>query len=149
MPTTSTSNYQRQRTLTLCSPGFKIFWKTNPFSQPKQDFRFLPVFQLLVSGDSTCVDSRHHSSVLFLTQLILGKHMYRQLLRVFAHMYQAHFQDMLNLRIEPHINSLFAHYLAFGAEFDVLDKKELKGSPSNPTGIGYLYDKWRDMGRLD
>ncbi|KIM31063.1 hypothetical protein M408DRAFT_327956 [Serendipita vermifera MAFF 305830] len=77
------------------------------------------------------------------------KHMYRQLLRVFAHIYQAHFEDMLNLRIEPHLNSLFAHYLSFGAEFDVLDKKELKGSPSSPTGIGYLYDKWKDMGRLD
>jgi len=77
------------------------------------------------------------------------KHMYRQLLRVFAHMYQAHFQDILNLRIEPHLNSLFAHYLAFGAEFDVLDKKELRGSASSPAAIGYLYDKWVEIGRLD
>ncbi|KAG8835284.1 Maintenance of ploidy protein mob2 [Serendipita sp. 399] len=77
------------------------------------------------------------------------KHMYRQLLRVFAHMYQAHFQDILHLRIEPHLNSLFAHYLAFGMEFDLLDKKELRGSPSSPTGIGFLYEKWRQNGRLD
>ncbi|KAG8827141.1 Maintenance of ploidy protein mob2 [Serendipita sp. 401] len=77
------------------------------------------------------------------------KHMYRQLLRVFAHMYQAHFQDILHLRIEPHLNSLFAHYLAFGLEFDVLDKKELRGSPSNPTGIGFLYEMWKESGRLD
>lgn len=75
--------------------------------------------------------------------------MYRQLLRVFAHIYQAHFTDILHLRIEPHLNSLFAHYLAFGAEFDVLDKKELRGSPSSPTSIGFLYEKWKETGRLD
>lgn len=77
------------------------------------------------------------------------KHVYRQLLRVFAHIYQAHFHDILNLRIEPHLNSLFAHFLAFGAEFDVLDQKELRGSSSSPTGIGYLYEKWKESGRLD
>jgi MOB kinase activator 1 len=75
--------------------------------------------------------------------------MYRQLLRVFAHIYQAHFHDILNLRIEPHLNSLFAHFLAFGAEFDVLDHKELRGSAASPTGIGYLYEKWKENGRLD
>lgn len=56
---------------------------------------------------------------------------------------------MLHLKIEPHLNSLFAHYLAFGVEFDVLDKKELMGSASSPTGIGQLYEKWKEMGRLD
>ncbi|CCA77993.1 related to MOB2-required for maintenance in ploidy [Serendipita indica DSM 11827] len=77
------------------------------------------------------------------------KHMYRQMLRVFAHLYQAHFEDILHLRIEPHLNSLFAHYLVFGQEFDILDQKELRGPSSTPTGIGYLYDAWRTSGKLD
>ncbi|KAF7314529.1 hypothetical protein MKEN_00926100 [Mycena kentingensis (nom. inval.)] len=76
------------------------------------------------------------------------KHIYRQLLRVFAHIYHAHFEQILHLRSEPHFNSLFAHFLAFGAEFELLELKDLKGSSSSPVGIGALYDRWKGMGIL-
>jgi MOB kinase activator 1 len=79
------------------------------------------------------------------------KHVYRQLLRVFAHIYHAHYKEILHLRSEPHFNSLFAHFLAFGREYDLLDVKDLKGDPKVPgtPGIGALWERWKEMGILE
>ncbi|KAF9525512.1 Mob1/phocein [Crepidotus variabilis] len=77
------------------------------------------------------------------------KHMYRQLLRVFAHIYHAHFHQILHLRSEPHFNSLFAHFLSFGREYELLEIKDMKGSPSAPVGVGQLWEKWKEMGILE
>ncbi|TFK73635.1 hypothetical protein BDN72DRAFT_834517 [Pluteus cervinus] len=77
------------------------------------------------------------------------KHMYRQLLRVFAHIYHAHFNQLLHLRSEPHFNSLFAHFLAFGREYELLEVKDIKGVPTAPVGIGALWEKWKGMGLLE
>lgn len=77
------------------------------------------------------------------------KHMYRQLLRVFAHIYHAHFNQLLHLRSEPHFNSLFAHFLAFGREYELLEIKDVKGVPTAPVGIGALWEKWKGMGLLE
>jgi len=76
------------------------------------------------------------------------KHVYRQLLRVFAHIYHAHYSQILHLRSEPHFNSLFAHFLAFGKEYELLEVKDVKGAPNAPVGIGALWDRWREMGTL-
>ncbi|KAJ7134900.1 Mob1/phocein [Mycena epipterygia] len=76
------------------------------------------------------------------------KHIYRQLLRVFAHLYHAHYAQILHLRSEPHFNSLFAHFLAFGAEFELLEMKDLRGSSSAPVGVGALWERWKGMGIL-
>ena len=77
------------------------------------------------------------------------KHIYRQLLRVFAHIYHAHFHQILHLRSEPHFNSLFAHFLSFGREYELLEVKDVKGGPSAPVGIGPLWEKWKEMGILE
>jgi MOB kinase activator 1 len=77
------------------------------------------------------------------------KHVYRQLLRVFAHIYHAHYPQILHLRSEPHFNSLFAHFLAFGREYELLDIKDVKGAANSPVGIGMLWEKWREMGILE
>jgi len=77
------------------------------------------------------------------------KHMFRQMLRVFAHIYHAHYRDILHLRSEPHFNSLFAHFLAFGREYELLDLKDIKGTPNVPIGVGELWEKWREMGILE
>ncbi|KAF8582830.1 hypothetical protein K439DRAFT_121036 [Ramaria rubella] len=77
------------------------------------------------------------------------KHMYRQMLRVFAHIYHAHYRDILHLRSEPHFNSLFAHFLAFGREYELLEIKDVKGTANSPVGIGDLWEKWKDMGILE
>jgi MOB kinase activator 1 len=78
------------------------------------------------------------------------KHVYRQLLRVFAHIYYAHYTQILHLRSEPHLNSLFAHFLAFGKEYELLDPKDVKGGPNQPqAGIGALWERWKEMGILE
>lgn len=78
------------------------------------------------------------------------KHVYRQLLRVFAHIYHAHYSAILHLRSEPHFNSLFAHFLAFGREYELLDVKDLKGASGQPAvGIGALWERWKEMGILE
>ncbi|KAJ6621765.1 Mob1/phocein [Mycena sp. CBHHK59/15] len=76
------------------------------------------------------------------------KHIYRQLLRVFAHIYHAHYAQILHLRSEPHFNSLFAHFLAFGSEFELLELKDVRGSSSSPVGVGALWERWKGMGIL-
>ena len=78
-----------------------------------------------------------------------AKHVYRQLLRVFAHIYHAHYPQILHLRSEPHFNSLFAHFLAFGREYELLVIKDVIGSPSMQVGIGQLWEQWKEMGILD
>ncbi|KAJ1810500.1 Maintenance of ploidy protein mob2 [Coemansia sp. RSA 2598] len=51
--------------------------------------------------------------------------MYRHLFRILAHIYWAHYVELLNLKIEGHINSLFAHFISFAKEFDLLDRKDM------------------------
>ena len=77
------------------------------------------------------------------------KHVYRQLLRVFAHLYHAHYPQILHLRSEGHFNSLFAHFLAFGREYELLDPKDIKGQPGAVVGVGALWEKWKEMGILE
>jgi hypothetical protein len=74
---------------------------------------------------------------------------YRQLLRIFAHMYHAHYPQILHLRSEPHFNSLFAHFLAFGREYELLDVRDIKGEPSAPVGVGLLWERWKEKGILE
>ncbi|KAI0770117.1 Mob1/phocein [Fomes fomentarius] len=77
------------------------------------------------------------------------KHVYRQLLRVFAHLYYSHYPQILHLRSEGHFNSLFAHFLAFGKEYELLETKDIKGQPGATVGVGALWDKWKEMGILE
>lgn len=79
----------------------------------------------------------------------LSKQIYRELLRVFAHIYYAHFTTILHLRSEPHFNSLFAHFLDFGREFGLLEFKDIKGTPAAPVCVGDLWEKWIEKGILE
>jgi len=79
-----------------------------------------------------------------------AKHIYKQLLRVFAHIYHAHYAQILHLRSEPHFNSLFAHFLAFGKEYDLLEMKDVKGNSQHGlVGVGDLWERWKEMGILE
>ncbi|KAG8857328.1 Maintenance of ploidy protein mob2 [Tulasnella sp. 330] len=77
-----------------------------------------------------------------------AKHIYRQLLRVFAHVFHSHFTHMLHLHSEAHLNSLFAHFLAFGTEYELFDAKDIRGQPGHTVGVGELWDKWKEIGIL-
>jgi len=53
------------------------------------------------------------------------KQIYKQLFRVFAHIYHSHFNAILALSTQGHLNTLLAHFICFGCEFELLDRKEL------------------------
>ncbi|OLL21808.1 Maintenance of ploidy protein mob2 [Neolecta irregularis DAH-3] len=42
------------------------------------------------------------------------KAIYKQMFRVFAHIYHNHFDKILHLSLEAHWNSFFAHFISFG-----------------------------------
>ncbi|KAJ3093022.1 Maintenance of ploidy protein mob2 [Quaeritorhiza haematococci] len=50
---------------------------------------------------------------------------FKQLFRVFAHIYYHHYDKILHLSAEGHLNTLFAHFVCFGKEFELIEKKEL------------------------
>ncbi|KAH8916111.1 hypothetical protein BT69DRAFT_1288037 [Atractiella rhizophila] len=79
----------------------------------------------------------------------VARHIYTQLLRVFAHLYHAHFPHFVHLSCEGHLNSLFSHFLTFGKEFDLLEAKECR-APKEGFGfvVGDLIDAWTGMGIL-
>ncbi|CAK5270454.1 unnamed protein product [Mycena citricolor] len=77
------------------------------------------------------------------------KQVYTQLLRVFAHLYHAHYSAILHLRAEPHFNSLFAHFLAFGTQYGLFDERDIRGEPGAAVGVGMLWERWKSVGILE
>ncbi|KAJ3056835.1 Maintenance of ploidy protein mob2 [Rhizophlyctis rosea] len=53
------------------------------------------------------------------------KHIFKQLFRIFAHIYHGHYDKILHMSAEGHLNTLFAHFICFAREFDLIEKKEL------------------------
>lgn len=49
----------------------------------------------------------------------------KQMFRVFGHIYHSHYDKILHMSCEGHLNTLFAHFYSFCKEFDLLEKKEL------------------------
>ncbi|CUS22747.1 LAQU0S06e05116g1_1 [Lachancea quebecensis] len=48
-----------------------------------------------------------------------------QMFRIFAHMYHHHFDKIIHLSLEAHWNSLFAHFISFAKEYNLVDRKEM------------------------
>jgi len=44
---------------------------------------------------------------------------------VYAHIYHEHFQQVIQLQEEAHLNTSFKHFIYFIQEFDLVEKKEL------------------------
>ena len=67
------------------------------------------------------------------------KNIYKQMFRVWAHLYWAHFEyPFYHLDLERHFNSSFVHFVVVGTEFDLLSPKDLE--PMQP-----LLDKWTSL----
>lgn len=49
----------------------------------------------------------------------------RHLFRILAHVYVNHYEMVLNLSLEGHLNTFFTHLVMFGVEHDLLDKKDV------------------------
>lgn len=56
--------------------------------------------------------------------LSVVKNIFRRLFRVYVHVYYSHFDKIVGLGAEAHLNSCFKHFMAFVAEFDLVDKRE-------------------------
>ncbi|KAI8639857.1 Mob1/phocein [Parasitella parasitica] len=54
------------------------------------------------------------------------KKMFTHMFSLFAHIYHVHYDTVLCLNEEPHFNSLFAHFISFAREFDLLDRKDVQ-----------------------
>ncbi|KAG2581809.1 hypothetical protein PVAP13_6KG065800 [Panicum virgatum] len=53
------------------------------------------------------------------------KTIFKRLFRVYAHIYHSHFQKIVSLKEEAHLNTCFKHFILFTNEFGLVDKKEL------------------------
>lgn len=49
-----------------------------------------------------------------------------RLFRVFVHVYIHHFDKLVGIGAEPHINTCYKHFYYFVSEFSLVDKKELE-----------------------
>jgi len=53
------------------------------------------------------------------------KVIFKRLFRVYAHIYHSHFQHIMSLGTEYHLNTCFKHFIYFIDEFKLVDEKEL------------------------
>ena len=53
------------------------------------------------------------------------RQVFKRLFRVYAHIYYSHFQKIVSLGEEAHLNTCFKHFYYFIVEFDLVDKKEM------------------------
>lgn len=54
------------------------------------------------------------------------KNIYRRLFRVYAHLYYSHFEKVVNIGAEAHLNTCFKHFIVFVREFDLVERRELE-----------------------
>lgn len=52
------------------------------------------------------------------------KKFHRYLFHILAHIYHAHYSDVVTLSIHGHLNSVFTHFMIFNIKFDLMDEKE-------------------------
>jgi MOB kinase activator 1 len=57
--------------------------------------------------------------------LSMIKTIFKRLFRVYAHIYHTHFQVILALGLEYHLNTCFKHFIFFIDEFKLVEEKEL------------------------
>uniref|UniRef100_A0A0D3EDT1 Mob1/phocein family protein n=1 Tax=Brassica oleracea var. oleracea TaxID=109376 RepID=A0A0D3EDT1_BRAOL len=50
----------------------------------------------------------------------------KRLFRVYAHIYHCHFQKVVNLKEEAHLNTCFEHLVLFTSEYQLIDEAEME-----------------------
>jgi MOB kinase activator 1 len=53
------------------------------------------------------------------------KNIFKRLFRVYGHIFHAHFEKIVALGAEAHVNTCFRHYILFVKEFNLIEEKEL------------------------
>jgi len=49
---------------------------------------------------------------------------HKYLLHIIAHIYHAHYKELIALHLNGHMNSLFTHFMVFSLKFELLEEKE-------------------------
>jgi MOB kinase activator 1 len=97
----------------------------------------------------TWVESQLNNDALFPTQsgvpfprnfLNVVKVVFKRLFRVYAHIYHTHFQHIMSLGMEYHLNTCFKHFIFFIDRFRLVDAKEL-------APLAELIQQFKDRGR--
>lgn len=57
--------------------------------------------------------------------LSIARAILKRLFRVYAHVYHQHFEHILQLQEEAHLNTSLKHFIYFVQEFNLVEKKEL------------------------
>lgn len=60
------------------------------------------------------------------TYMSTAKKILTRLFRVFVHVYIHHFDKLVAIGAEPHVNTCYKHFYYFVMEFNLIDKKELE-----------------------
>ncbi|TYZ63587.1 hypothetical protein PybrP1_010881 [[Pythium] brassicae (nom. inval.)] len=110
-------------------PKFEYLWKDNakhktPAKLPAPEYiDMLMAWVEDLLNDDTLFPTRGGTTYVrgFVTVV---KNIFRRLFRVFAHVYYSHFDKIVSLGAEAHLNSCFKHFIAFVTEFDLVDKRE-------------------------
>ena len=68
------------------------------------------------------------------------KVVFKRLFRVYAHIYHTHFQHVMLLSAETHLNTCFKHFIYFIDQFDLVDAKEL-------APLAELIQQFKERGR--
>ncbi|CAO3564685.1 unnamed protein product [Mortierella alpina] len=108
--------------------GFEYLWmdgqkKASKVPAPQYIEFVMSWIQTLINDENTFPTKEGRDFPATFPQTVRA--IFKQLIRVFAHVYHSHYDKVLSLCQEGHFNSLFAHFVSFGREFDLLDKKDI------------------------
>jgi len=56
----------------------------------------------------------------------LVKKINKHLFQILAHMYHSHFSELLYLKLNTYVNSIYLHFYSFNKSFGILDEKEIE-----------------------
>ena len=56
----------------------------------------------------------------------LVKKIHKHLFQILAHMYHSHYKELLHLKLNTHVNSIYFHLLMFNKSFGILDEKDIE-----------------------
>lgn len=77
-------------------------------------------------NDETVFPTKHGNEFPPNFEGIYIRKMCRLLFHVIAHVYHAHFREIVLLQLHAHLNALFAHFVGFSYTFRLIDEKELE-----------------------
>jgi hypothetical protein len=56
----------------------------------------------------------------------LVKKIHKHLFHILAHMYHSHYKELLLLKLNTYVNSIYLHFYSFNKSFNLLDEKEIE-----------------------